>query len=99
MKVMQINFKYTIPYDQLLKAFDDAAPAFAAVPGLTWKLWLSNKEKSMVAGIYYFKNNADLDKHLASDLHKSLATNPAIADLDVKIFDVMDVSKKTRAPL
>ena len=99
MKIMQVNFKYVITYDELMKAFDDAAPAFAAVPGLVWKLWLSDKEKSMAAGIYYFKDNVDLDKHLASDLHKSLFTHPAIEDLDVKIFDVMDVSNKTNAPL
>ena len=37
-----------------MEGFKNAAPAYAAVPRLVWKLWLSDKEKDTAAGIYYF---------------------------------------------
>ncbi len=37
-KLLQVNFSFDIPGDQLVQAVAPAAESYAAVPGLIWKL-------------------------------------------------------------
>ena len=92
MKIMQINFKYEIPYQQLMEGFKNAAPAYAAVPrlGLMETLAFRQGKRHSCRNILF---------HLNSELYKKLISYPSFETVDVQIFDVIeDLSKQTRAP-
>ena len=100
-KILQVNFKYNMPADALMKAFMELAKPFADVKGLEWKIWAHDGSKKMVGGFYLFKDQASIDGLLKSKLvSENLLKNPAFSDIDVKVFDVLpEPSKITRAPI
>ena len=78
----------------------DVAQPIADMKGLKWKVWLHNAEEKSCGGIYLFKDDASVNAYLGSEIVKGLASNSALSNLSVKVFDVLpDHSKVTRAPL
>lgn len=98
-KILQINMKYKIPADALAKAFMELAKPIADMKGLEWKVWLHDPEK-MAGGIYLFKDQASVNGYLNSKIVADLMKNPAVSDIDARVFDVLpEHSKVTRAPI
>jgi hypothetical protein len=98
MKLMQLILKAKIPRKEVMAAFEEAAPAFAAIKGLTWKIWLENKEDGTISGLYYFKDGVDLEAYKASEMYKN--PPPVFEVISSKTYNVLeDFSKVTRAPL
>jgi len=76
------------------------AQPIADMKGLKWKVWIHNAEDKSCGGIYLWEDGASVKAYLDSEIVAGLATNPAISNVDVKVFDVLpDHSKVTRAPL
>jgi hypothetical protein len=99
-KILQINMKYKIPADVLAKAFMELAKPIADVKGLEWKIWLHNADKKMAGGIYLFKDEKSVNDYLKSKIVADIMKNPALSDIDAKVFDVLpEHSKVTRAPI
>ena len=97
---MYMNLKPKVPKEQLMAGFREAAPVFAKLDGLVWKIWLENEEEGILGGVYYFKDQASLDKYQASDMYKSGFEHPAFDVVTVKTFDIIEeFSKVTRAPI
>ena len=97
MKLMQLILKPKIPRADTMAAFEEAAPAFAAIKGLTWKIWLEDKDGT-ISGLYYFKDGADLEAYKETDMYKQVP--PIFEVLSSKTYDILeDFSKVTRAPL
>ena len=99
-KILQINFKYNISFDELNKAFKDASPVFVKMKGLEWKIWIHDAEKKMSGGIHLFTDMKSLEAGL-SVMDKTLEKmGPAISNRETKVFDVLtELSKQTRAPI
>jgi hypothetical protein len=66
------------------------APAFTTWPGLLAKVWLADDDAGTYGGIYLFADKAAADRSRDTDVFRSMATNPAFADLSVREFDVLD---------
>ncbi len=99
-KILQINMNYGIAVEVLSKAFMELAQPIADVKGLKWKVWLHNAEEKSCGGIYLFEDGASVKAYLDSEIVAGIASNPALSNLSVKVFDVLpDHSKVTRAPL
>ncbi len=99
-KILQINMNYGIAVEVLSKAFMELALPIADVKGLKWKVWLHNAEEKSCGGIYLFEDGASVKAYLDSEIVTGIASNPALSNLSVKVFDVLpDHSKVTRAPL
>jgi len=99
-KILQINMKYKIPADVLAKAFMELAKPIADVKGLEWKIWLHNADEKMAGGIYLFKDEKSVNDYLKSKIVADIMKNPALSDIDAKVFDVLpEHSKVTRAPI
>ena len=99
-KILQINMDYGIPVEDLSKAFMEVAQPIADVKGLKWKVWIHNAEEKSCGGIYLFEDEASVKAYLDSEIVAGIASNPALSNLSVKVFDVLpDHSKVTRAPL
>jgi hypothetical protein len=74
------------------------APAFATWPGLLAKVWIADDEAGIYGGIYLFADRASAERTRDTDLFRSMATNPAFADLSVREFDVLDEPTAITAP-
>jgi predicted metal-dependent hydrolase len=100
-RVLQLNYRVKVSGKDYQAAVSPLADAFAAVPGLRWKIWYQKNETSNEAGaLYLFENQASLDKFLASDLAAKVTGHSALGDFSIKQFDVLEKeSMKTRAPL
>ena len=66
------------------------APAFTTWPGLLAKVWIADDDAGTYGGIYLFADQASADRTRNTDLYRSMAANPAFADLSVREFDVLD---------
>jgi len=99
-KLLQLNFKFSVTGDQYTQAVSPLAGEFAAVPGLRWKVWIINEVESEAGGIYLFDDESSLKELLGSSLAKQVTSHPALSDFSAKIFDVMDeVTAITRGPI
>jgi len=99
-KILQVNFKYNISFDELLKIFKDAAPLFVNMKGLEWKIWMHDAEKNMCGGIYLFTDMESLQACLSQlgPIFEKLGS--ALSNIDTKVFDILpELSKLTRAPI
>jgi hypothetical protein len=95
--MLQVNFKYGIPKDELLKALTPQVEPYAGVAGLKWKIWLINEEESEAAGHYLFENESTLQAFLGGPLAPKLEQS---SESSVKQFEVIDeFSKITRGPI
>ena len=74
------------------------APAFTTWPGFLAKVWLADDDAGTYGGIYLFADRASADRTRDTDLYRSMATNPAFADLSVREFDVLDEPTAVTAP-
>ncbi len=99
-KILQINLKYHIPAETLLKAFMEVAKPLSEVKGLEWKVWIHNSEEKTAGGIYLFKDEKSVKDYLKSKIVSDLAKNPALSNIDAKVFDILpEHSRITRAPI
>jgi hypothetical protein len=99
-KILQINFNFSIPADVLAQAFAPLAQPIADTPGLRWKVWLWNPDEGESGGIYLFDDEAALQAYVAGPIIGGLKENPAVSDIDVKVYGVAEeYSLVTRAPI
>ena len=76
----------------------ELAPAFAAVPGLLAKIWLTDPRDARYGGIYLFADAASSEGFLGSALARSVATNPHFAELKVRSFAVDEATTARTQP-
>ena len=76
----------------------ELAPAFAAVPGLLAKIWLTDQDEGRYGGVYLFTDAAAGDGFLGSALARSVATNPHFAGLTVQRFGVDEATTARTQP-
>ena len=76
----------------------ELAPAFAAIPGLMAKIWLTDPQDARYGGVYLFTDAAAADGFLGSALARGVATNPHFAGLTVRSFGVDTVTTARTQP-
>ncbi len=98
--MLQLNFNFSVTKEEYEQAVSPLADKFANVPGLKWKIWILNPEKSEAGGIYLFENQASLDNYLAGPLAETVTTHPALSNFSIKQFGIMkDITQITRGPV
>ncbi len=99
-KVLQINFKYKPTTEEIQKAFEPMVQTFVEMKGLEWKIWVVDAAKKTAGGIYLFKDEKSVNDYLGSKIVADMKKNPALSDLDAKVFDIIpDFTKRTRGPV
>lgn len=99
-KILQVNFKFNVSRTDYEQAVSALAEKFAAVDGLVWKIWIMNEKDSEAGGIYYFNSESSLKKYLEGELAAGVVNHPALSNMSVKQFDVMDdLTVITRGPV
>jgi len=99
-KILQLNFKFKVSRSEYEQAVSPLASDFAAVAGLRWKVWLMNEAESEAGGIYLFDDESSLQAYLTGPLAAQVKSHPALSDMSVKQFDLMeDITAITRGPV
>jgi len=99
-KILQVNFKYKVTAEEVIKAFEPMVQLFVDMKGLEWKIWMHDPAKKMAGGIYLFKDEKSVNDYLNGKIVADLKKNPALSDLDVKVFDIIpEFTKRTRGPV
>jgi len=90
-QILIVNFNLDgLSEEQFEGACDELAPAFAAVPGLASKAWLADRAEGIFGGVYTFESEKALDDYLESDLWAGVGANPALVNLSVRRFGVLE---------
>lgn len=96
--IVQINFKFDIPREDLERGAAAIADVFAGVDGLLWKIWLVDEAGMTSGGIYLFESRDKAEAYARSDIVATLRQDWPGAT--VQVFDIMTApSRITRAPL
>jgi len=91
MHVLIVNFQLKgVDEAQYAKLCDDIAPAFAAVPGLISKVWLKNSDTGTYGGVYTFADRKAFERYKASDLFRTVAAHPNLANITANDFTVLE---------
>ena len=89
-KTLQVNFKIGVPAAEFRQLAEEIAPAFAAVPGLVWKVWNLNEETGEGGGFYLFADDESLRQFAASPLAEQVKNAPFLKDVQLKTYDVVE---------
>lgn len=98
--ILQVNHTFDIPPAEYEDAVSSFGEPIAAVEGLLWKVWLDMNESGESGGIYLFESREAVQAYLDGPIVQWLAQNPALRDIQVKLFPVLESpSLVTRGPL
>jgi quinol monooxygenase YgiN len=99
-KILVTNFSYSVSREEFESMGAQLAPAFAAVPGCIWKIWLIDAEKKEAGAVYLFKDEEALQNFKASSLVAAVLSHPALSNFELRERDILkEVSELTHAPL
>jgi len=94
--IQVINFNLEgITHNDFMGIGNDVAPNFAALPGLTSKIWLSDEESNTYGGVYYWESKESCEAYRNGELYAgALTNNPNFANLSDIGFQVLDGPSK-----
>lgn len=87
---LQIQFDLRCTPAEYRGLADHVAGAIAAIPGLLWKLWIIDDERGRGGGVYLFADRVAATAYLEGPIMSQLRGNPAVAGVEVRLFDVLD---------
>jgi len=72
----------------------------AAVEGLIWKIWLVERDRREMGGLYLFADRESAVGYLNHPIIEALCSNPAVVSMDCQVWNVEEsLSALTRGPL
>ena len=98
MRIRIVTFGLTIPAEAYTAHAAQVAPAFTAWPGLLGKWWLADPASGTFGGVYLFASREDADRSRNTDLFRGMLGDPALRDVVVREFDVLDAPTAVTAP-
>jgi len=87
---VQIQFDLRCTPAEFRAHADHVAGAFAALPGLLSKVWIIDEERGRAGGVYLFADRLAATAYLEGPIVKGLRENPALAGVEVRLFDVIE---------
>ena len=98
--VLHLRFNLRVPPDLVLAHSGEAANKIAAVEGLIWKIWLVERERREMGGVYLFASRENAVGYLNHPIIEALYSNPAVISTDCQIWEVeSSLSALTRGPV
>jgi hypothetical protein len=98
-RIRIITFTLGVPAEDYLRLATNIAPAFGSWPGLLAKWWLGDTPSGTYGGVYLFATAAEADRSRETDLFRDMHTNPALRDLTIREYDLLDAPTAITAPL
>ena len=98
--LLHIRCNLRVSPDVVLAHSRETANKIASVEGLIWKIWLAERERREVGGVYLFANRESAVAYLNHPIIEALCSNPAVVSTDCQIWEVeSSLSALTRGPL
>jgi len=98
MRIRILTFGLNIPVEAYSAHTVEIAHGFTAWPGLLGKWWLGETAAGTFGGVYLFASRHDADRSRETDLFRDMFTNPALRDVTVHEYDVLDAPTAITAP-
>ena len=99
MHIRIVTFGLAIPVEAYTAHALEVAPGFAGWPGLLGKWWLGDAASGTYGGVYLFASRADADRSRETDLFRGMVSNPALTDVTVLEYEVLDAPTAVTAPM
>ncbi|MGR6964414.1 YdhR family protein [Geodermatophilus sp. URMC 61] len=99
MRIRIVTFGLTVPAEDYTRLARDLAPAFTAWPGLLAKWWLTDPASGTYGGVYLFATREDADRSRDTDLFRGMSANPALRQVSVREYDILDAPSAVTAPV
>lgn len=90
MHIQIVNFNLRTSQSEFEKLCMDTADQFAAVPGLLAKVYLADPGTNTFGGVYTWQDKSACDAYKKSDLFRSIASNPGLANITSREFGVLE---------
>ena len=98
--VLQVKFNFDVAMDEFERLSQEVAPVITQVPGLRWKLWLTDEAERIHRGVYLFEDEASVRAYLDGRVMDDPRRNPHMWNLEMKVYAIDEVrSAITRAPI
>jgi hypothetical protein len=101
MKVKISINKSKVPWDELMETARQCAPDVNKMD-IEWKMWLVDKEKGLIGGVYYFEDEEAYKKSI-EPLSKTVNSKMIMSSIDNVYSITIDVdeelSKYNKAPV
>jgi putative monooxygenase ydhR len=89
-----------LDHDGYRAACAQMTQAFAELPGLRAKIWLSEPATGTYGGVYLWDDRASMEAYAASELFATVASSPAFAGIVSRDFEVLeDLTLRTQPGL
>jgi hypothetical protein len=98
MRIRIVTFGLNISADAYTAHALHVAPHFTAWSGLLAKWWLADTASDTFGGVYLFASQEDADHSRQTELFRDMFTNPALKDITVREYDVLDAPTTITAP-
>ena len=98
MHIRIVTFGLTVPAEAYNAHAVQIASGFTQWPGLLGKWWLCDTASGTFGGVYLFASRYDADRSRETDLFRGMVTNPALKDVTVREYDVLDAPTAITAP-
>jgi hypothetical protein len=90
MHIQIINFRLAgIDEDEFVVLCDQLAPAFAALPGLQYKLWLADSVGGVYGGVYVWESEQAMQAFTRTELFAGVAGHPNFTDITSRDYGVL----------
>ena len=91
MPIQIINFNLEgLNFDEYTLLCNNVAQAFAEVPGLISKIWLSDPDTNTFGGVYTWKDPQAMEAFTRSALFNDVSSHPNLVNISSKDFGVLE---------
>jgi hypothetical protein len=98
MRIRIVTFALAVAREEYARLTVDIAPGFSSWPGLLAKWWLGDIASGTYGGVYLFASREDADASRESQLFRNMFDNPALREVTVHEYDVLDAPTAITAP-
>lgn len=98
MHIRIVTFGLNIPADAYSAHAAHIAAGFTAWPGLLGKWWLGDTASGTFGGVYLFAAQHDADRSRETELFRGMFVDPALEDVTVREYQVLDTPTAITAP-
>ena len=82
--------------EEWLRHCEGMVEAMRSLPGLEWKLWLSDADSRTAGGVYLFRDAASADAYVSGPIIAWLRSSPLVRAVRVRTSPVADeLSRRT----
>lgn len=97
-QIINFNLKNMTPEDYQALC-EQIAPAFAEVPGLVSKTWLSDRNANTYGGIYVWRDAGSQQAFSYSELFQTVINHPNLVNISSRNFEMIDAPGKVTRSL